>query len=162
MLLLSIGIGGCRTANQGDHIPHSKATDRNADQLNEFAKQRGVDLYSKLQSICAGNTNALADVFKFSLTFTNLDDNAKSCGQLVHGILGTLVNMGYGRGDWYAAVVAAQDLEVKQRVRDLLYYSIAHESANGRMRVDKEIREEFPNLFPPDYRFGEGDPLFRR
>jgi hypothetical protein len=160
VLLLCMGIAGCRSTNSDERTLLGNGT-ADSDQLNELAKQRGVDLNSKIQSICAGNTNAMADVFKFSLTFTSLDNNARSYGEFVYDIYGTLMKIARGC-EMFVWVVAAQNSEVRQRVRDFLYYSIAHEATNGWTRVDKEIREDFPNLFPPDYRFGDGDPLFKR
>ena len=52
-----------------DGMPFGKITDADTDQLMQFAKDKGFDLSGELEKAYAKDTNALANVFRFSLTF---------------------------------------------------------------------------------------------
>jgi hypothetical protein len=64
--------------------------------------------------------------------------------------------------DQYSSVVVAQSPEVQQRIRDFLYFPTTRVPQRDWAQVDKEVREDFPKLFPKDYHFGHDDPLFKK
>jgi hypothetical protein len=145
-----------------DGMPFGKITDNDTDQLMQFAKERGFDLNSELQKAYAKDvgTNALGRIFRFSLTFKNLDKNARTYGQMIYS---SLLNLGETMGvEQYSSVVDAQSPEVRQRIRDFLYFPTTRAPEKERVQVDKEVRADFPKLFPKDYAFGQDDPLFKK
>lgn len=145
-----------------DDMPFGKITDGDTEQLMQFAKERGFDLSSDLQKAYAKDTdtNALARVFGFSLTFKSLDKNARTYGQVIYS---SLLNLGETMGvEQYSSVIVAQSPKVRQRIRDFLYFPTIRTPEKERTQVDKEVRADFPNLFPKDYQFGHDDPLFKK
>jgi hypothetical protein len=169
IILMSVAFVGCSSTKVEsddtsqslvDGMPFGKITDSDTDQLMQFAKERGFDLSSELQKAYAKDTNALARVFRFSLTFKSLDQNARTYGQVIYS---SLLNLGETIGpEQYSSVLVAQNLEVQQRVRDFLYFPITRVPKKEGAQADKEVREDFPKLFPNDYQFGHDDPLFKR
>ena len=131
IILMSVAFVGCNgtkvesdDASQSvdDGMPFGKITDSDTDQLIQFAKERGFDLSSELQQAYAKDTNALAHIFRFSLTFKSLDQNARTYGQVIYS---SLLNLGETMGpEQYSSVVVAQDPEVQQRIRDFLYFPV--------------------------------------
>ena len=169
IILASAAFIGCRSSNVksnnasqsvDDGMPFGKITDSDSDQLVQFAKERGFDLISELQKADAKDTNALARIFGFSMTFKSLDQNARTYGQTVYS---SFLNLGETMGtEQYSSVVAAQSPEVQQRVRDFLYFPTTRVPKKDQAQVDQEVRQEFPKLFPNDYKFGQHDPLFTK
>jgi hypothetical protein len=167
IILVSLALAGCSTNVQSDEasqstddgMPFGKITDTDTDHLMEFARAQGFYLSAELQKVYAKDTNALGRVFGFSLSFKTLDQNARTYGQVVYS---SLLNLGESIGpEQYSAVVLAQSPEVQQRIRDFLYFPMTRVPKNERAQVDKEVREDFPRLFPKDYQFGHDDSLFR-
>jgi hypothetical protein len=169
IVLITVALAGCSSTNvqsdaasqpADDGMPFGKITDSDTDHLMEFARAHGFDLSSELQKAYAKDTNALARVFGFSLSFKSLDQNARTYGQVIYS---SLLNLGETIGpEQYSAVVLTQSPEVQQRVRDFLYFPMTRVPKNERAQVDKEVREDFPRLFPKDYQFGHDDPLFKK
>ena len=181
IFLVSVVFVGCsNTKTESDDashpaepgMPFGKITDNDVAQLMQFAKEKGFDLNSELEKAYADNTdtNALARVFRFSLTFKSLDQNARTYGQVIYS---SLLNLGETMGvDRYSSVVVAQSPAVQQRVRDFLYFPTARALKEARVlkkepaaQLDKEVKEvraDFPKLFPNDYQFGHDDPLFKK
>jgi hypothetical protein len=169
IVLMAAALAGCSSTNvqpdaasqsADDGMPFGKITDSDTDHLMEFARAQGFDLSSELQKAYAKDTNALARVFSFSTSFKTLDQDARTYGQVIYS---SLLNLGETLGpEQYSAVVVAQSPEVQQRVRDFLYYPTTLAPQKERAQVDKEVREDFPILFPKDYQFGHDDPLFKR
>ena len=62
----------------------------------------------------------------------------------------------------YSNVLVAQESEVRQRVRDFLFYAVTRVAQKDRAQVEKEARSDYPELFPKDYQFGENDPIFKK
>jgi hypothetical protein len=169
IVLASMAFVGCSSTkveseapsqSADDGMPFGKITDSDTDQLKQFAKEKGFDLSSELQKAYAKDTNALARIFGFSMTFTSLDQNALTYGQVIYS---NFLNLGETMGpEQYSSVVVAQSPEVQQRIRDFLYFPTTLAPKQERAQVDKEDREEFPKLFPKDYEFGHDDPLFKK
>ena len=169
IILASVAFGGCSSpkvesndASQfvDNGMPFGKITDSDTDHLMQFAKKRGFDLSSEMEKAYAKDTNALARVFVFSLTFKSLDQNARTYGQVIYS---SLLNMSETMGpDQYSSVVVAQSPEVQQRVRDFLYFPMTLVPKKERAQVEKETREDFPKLFPNDYQYGHDDPMFKK
>ena len=168
MILASAVLIGCSSTKVNsddsfhpvdDGMPFGKITDADTEQLMQFAKNRGFDMSRELQKAYAKDTNALAGVFRFSLTFQSLDQNARTYGQVIYS---SLLNLGETMGsEEYSSVVVAQSPKVQQRVRDFLYFPTTRVPKKERAQVDKEVREDFPKLFPKDYQFGHDDLLFK-
>jgi hypothetical protein len=167
IILSSMVFAGCSSmkVQSGDAsqptegMPFGKLTDADTDHLKQFAQEKGFDLGAELQKAYAKDTNALARVLVFSLNFNSLDQNARTYGQMIYS---SFLNLGESIGpDQYSAVLAAQSSEVQQRVRDFLYFAVTRVPRNERAQVGKEIREDFPKLFPKDYHFGHDDQPFR-
>ena len=169
IILISLAFAGCSITKVeqpdealqfvNDGMPFGKITDSDIENLMEFAREQGFDLSAELQKVYTKDTNALARVFRFSLSFKSLDQNARTYGQAIYS---SLLNLGETIGpEQYSAVVVAQSAEVQQRIRDFLYFPVTRVPKKERAQVDKEVREDFPKLFPKDYQFGR-DALFKK
>jgi len=156
---------GAAAQSSGDGVPSgaspNSATEGDVEQLVRFAKKQGVDLRSDLDKANEKDKAALARVFRFSLNFKSLDQNARTYGQL---IFNSLINLAEVMGrEQYSEVVVAQEPRVRQRIRDLLYSRVVLSvPEKHRAEVEKEVRGDFPKLFPNDYQFGHDDPLFQK
>ncbi len=101
---------------------------------------------------------ALARVFAFSLTFTRLDRDARTYGQIIYS---SFLNLGEVFGvERYSRLVAAQPPAVQQRVRDFLYYDATLAPEAKRKAVEASARKAAPVLFPDTYVFGSDYTLF--
>jgi hypothetical protein len=101
---------------------------------------------------------ALAKVFRFSLQFDKLDQNARTYGQILYS---SMLNL--GEQSWlrtYAQVLDKQSPQVQQRVRDFLYYPMTRVPVDERKQVDRDIRQNLPMLFPSHYKFAAEDPFW--
>ncbi len=128
--------------------------------LGRYAKKLGVDLVGDTRLAYDGDEAALARVFVFSTRFDRLDANARAYGQIVYS---AMLNLGERRGlPWFAKIVAAQPPEVRQRVRDFLFYDATQAPRKQRAEVQAATRRSAPDLFPADYVFGAGNPIFTR
>jgi hypothetical protein len=169
IVLASLAFIGCSSTkfetdatsqSADDGMPFGKITDSDTDHLMQFAKEKGFDLSAELQKAYAKDTNALARIFGFSMTFESLDQNARTYGQVIYS---SFLNLGETMGpEQYSSVVVAQSPEVQQRIKDFLYFPTTLAPKKERAQVDKEVREDFPKLFPKDYKFGHDDPLFKK
>jgi hypothetical protein len=176
LLLVALVIVGCKSTKQAGDLDAEQARD-----LHAFARSKKVDLGETIEPICAGSTNALAQVLQFSSNFTSLDGKARAYQKFLFGVYRTLQNMGAnGR---FVRVLAAQEPEVQQRVRDFVFDSLVHDRPGsrgsyreswsvdgaipdipaplkGRFWTEAEIRQDFKGVFPPDYQFGHDNPIF--
>lgn len=129
------------------------------DRLEDFAKKEGADLMGDIKRAYEKDDEALSRVFLFSLKFTALDGNARTYGQIVYSSFLTLSET---RGvAYYAKLVASQPEEVRQRIRDFIYYDSTQAPPKDRSEVEAETRKSAPLLFPRGYVFGSKDPLFK-
>jgi hypothetical protein len=157
-LLAIISMVSCSTADDG--MPFGKVTENDAARLTQFAKDHGVDLGVEGKKAYAKDKKALARIFKLSVTFKTLDQNARTYGQIIYS---SLLNLGETMGvEEYSKVIEVQDPEVRQRVRDFLYYPMTRLPQKERAESDKQTRKDYPTLFPKDYQFGQNDPLFKQ
>jgi hypothetical protein len=106
----------------------------------------------------SNDEEAFAKVFRFSLQFNKLDQNARTYGTILYS---SMLNLGEAGGLLtFCRVLAEQSPQVQQRVRDFLFYPITLVPAGEREQVESEVRKGSALLFPPDYRFGTEDPLW--
>lgn len=106
----------------------------------------------------SNNEEAFAKVFRFSLQFNKLDQNARTYGTMLYS---SVLNLGEAGGLLtFCRVLEEQSPQVQQRVRDFLFYPITLVPAGERDQVESESREGSEQLFPPHYRFGTEDPLW--
>jgi hypothetical protein len=138
-------------------MPYGRITDGDLDRLQVLATQNGIDLIGELDRIYRGGyekEDSLDRVFAFASKFDRLDDNARAYG---HIIWSSLLNIGEIIGvPAYVAMINRQPPEIQQRIRDFLLYP--HQSPESRAAAD----ETYPGLFPSEYRFGHGNPVFAR
>jgi hypothetical protein len=141
-----------------DGMPFGQIGDADVDRLAEFAKKSGFDLKLEMERVHQKDEEALARLFKFSLTFKTLDANARTYGQIVYS---SLLNLGEAIGvDAYVKVLDRQSPEVQQRVRDFLYYPMLRIPKEQRKQVEEENSRMYPTLFPKRFQFGHDDPVF--
>ena len=153
-----VSLVGCAITDDG--MPYGKVTETDMASLTQFAKTQDLDLEVEGKKLYAKDKTALARIFRLSLAFKSLDRNARTYGQIVFS---SLLNLGESMGvEQYAKVLSAQEPEVRQRVRDFLYYPLTRVSQKNRAQVEKETRSDYPELFPADYHFGENDPIFKK
>lgn len=157
-LFAFLSLVGCATTDEGK--PYGNITETDMAGLTQFAKTQGLDLDVEGKKLYAKDKSALARIFKLSLAFENLDRNARTYGQI---IFSSLLNLGETMGvDEYSRVLNAQNPEVRQRVRDFLYYPMTRLSLNDRALNEQQIRADYPTLFPKNYQFGQNDPIFKK
>ncbi|HZC82049.1 MAG TPA: hypothetical protein VE222_10110 [Nitrospiraceae bacterium] len=112
-----------------------------------------------MAKVYKGDATALATVFRFGTTFDVMDSHAKAYGNLMFS---TFLNIMESRGEeiFVKALNLLSDDE-KQRTRDFFYYPVHILPKPDRERQEKDAREQFPHLFPPEYEFGKNDKLFK-
>ncbi|MBA4136214.1 MAG: hypothetical protein C0518_02725 [Opitutus sp.] len=140
-------------------MPFGPVGPKEVAQLETFANAQGTDLMGDLKLAYEKDEAALGRVFAFSLKFTKLDRRAKTYGQLIYS---SFLNLGERFGlERYTQIVAAQPKDVRQRIRDFIYFDATLAPANERATVEAAARAGAPTLFPSDYVFGADNPLFR-
>jgi hypothetical protein len=149
------------TADNG--MPFGKLSERDMDNLFAFAKEHSFDLRGELIEVYEKSSkDALGRVFQFSMTFNKLDKNARTYGQIIYS---SFLNLGEGWGvEAYSDVLLKQEPQIRQRIRDFIYYPIASQSKKAKQESeasDKECRESYPKMFPQEYVFGKDDLLFK-
>lgn len=160
VLVLASGNVSCRTSDYSSGAPPGYVSPGDIDRLNDFARQSGVDLYADITAAIGKDENALGRVLKLSLRFESFDRNARAYGQL---LTSTMLRSGeLGRLPWLSRVVTQQPSEVRQRVRDFLFFNLTQVPQAKRAEVEAEVRRSAPELFPRDYTFASGNPLFPR
>jgi hypothetical protein len=143
-----------------DGMPFGPVEEADVDRLAEFAKKSGFDLKPEMERVYKKDEEALARLFKFSLSFTTLDANARTYGQIV---CSSLLNLGEPIGvDAYVRVLDRQPPEVQQRVRDFLYYPMLRVPKEQRKQVEEENNRMYPTLFPRGFHFAHDDPVFAK
>jgi hypothetical protein len=144
-----------------DGMPFGEVSDQDITEFFDFAKTHGVDFESAMTEVYkTGSTNALGDVFKLSLRFTSLDQNARTYGQVVYS---GFLNWGERGQVDFCDVMTAQPPNVQQRIRDFMFYvTLRCVPKEHRETVIKEIRGDYPELIPDGYVFGHDDPIFSK
>ncbi|MEY2564296.1 MAG: hypothetical protein QOH88_2489 [Verrucomicrobiota bacterium] len=148
----------CSLHAQDDGMPFGKIGEADVDRLEQFAKKSGFDWRPEMKRMYEKDEGALARFFKFSLTFSKLDDHARAYGQVLYS---SLLNLGEQIGvEAYVKVLDRQSPEVQQRVRDFLYYPMLRVPKEHRKEAENETRKMYPTIFPVGFQFGRGDPIF--
>jgi hypothetical protein len=148
----------CSLQAQNDGMPFGRIGDADVDRLAEFAKKSGFNLKPEMERVYKKDEEALARLFKFSLSFKTLDGNARTYGQIIYS---SLLNLGEAIGvDAYVKVLDRQPPAVQQRVRDFLYYPMLRVPKEHRAEVEQENSRAYPTLFPKGFQFGHDDPIF--
>lgn len=159
MLITSLAVCGSIYA-QDAGMPFGPIGDADVERLAEFAKKSGFDLKREMERVHNKDEEALARVFRFSLSFKTLDGNARTYGQIVYN---SLLNLDEVIGvDAYVNVLDRQSADVQQRVRDYLYYPLLIMTKEHRKETEAETRKMHPTLFPGSFQFGRGDPVFAK
>lgn len=142
-------------------MPFGEISDQDITDFFNFAKNQGIDFESAMAEVYkTGSTNALGDVFKLSLRFTSLDQNARTYGQVVYS---GFLNWGEGGQVDFCDVMIAQPSNVQQRIRDFMFYVTLRSVPKKHLEtVIKEIRGDYPELIPDGYVFGHEDPIFSK
>jgi len=147
-----------------DGTPFGRINDKDVDHLQEFAlKRAGFDVKEEMARVySSGNKldeEALGRVFSFSRQFSNLDNHARTYGQIIYG---NFLRVGKALGvRAYVKVIERQPADVQQRIRDFLFYPYTRHLAKERWRdALEETRDMYPTLFPKDFQFGHNDPIF--
>jgi hypothetical protein len=144
-----------------DGMPFGDITDANVDALGAFAKTKGIDILSEMEKVYKKkDTAALARVFQFSAKLSSLDINSRAYGQIIYS---SFLNLGESWGvKAYAQVVNSQRPEVQQRIRDFIFYPVSLLPVKERDRQERETKKAYPLMFPADYSFGQGNPIFQK
>ena len=146
-------------------MPFGRIEPADIDHLQEFATSRGFDLKSEMARVYSGapkwDEDALERVFVFSRQFNALDKNARTYRQI---IFSSLLNIGEVIGvPAYAKIIDRQPADVRQRIRDFLFYPIASRVPKAEWKGTlEENRQANPGLFPKDFQFGHDDLIFAK
>ena len=148
-----------------DGMPFGRVEDADIDRLQDFAVKHGFDLKAEMERVYSRDNkldeDALGRVFVFSRQFNALDKNARTYGQIIYS---SLLNIGEVIGvPAYAKIIDRQPADVQQRIRDFLFYPIAHNvpKTQWKAALDENARV-YPGLFPEGFQFGRGDPIFAK
>lgn len=152
----------CPTFAATDYgMPFGDITDANIEELRIYAKTKGLDVIEEMEYVYKNNDiAALGCVFQFSTHLSDFDMHARTYGQI---IFSSLLNLGeaWGKDDNpYFRVLKSQKPEVQQRILDFLYYPLTFVPPEEKAQAEKEARKS-TIIFPSDYVFGKGDPIFR-
>jgi hypothetical protein len=147
-----------------DGMPFGRIEDADIDHLQDFAVKHGFDLKAEMARVYGSNGSdkgALGRFFVFSRQFNTLDKNARTYGQIIYS---SLLNIGEHIGvPAYAKIIDRQPPDVQQRIRDFLFYPIAHSVPKTQWKAAlDENHQMYPGLFPKDFQFGHDDPIFAK
>lgn len=157
IIFLSLTTSAFAAADDG--MPFGDITDANFESFTVFAKSKGLDVDEEMAKIYAQkDVVALGRVFQFSTKFSKLDMNCRTYGQMIYS---SFLNLGESWGvKSYAKVIDVQVPEVRQRIRDFIFFPVTTLPKNIRSQIENENREAYPAMFPADYEFGRGNPIF--
>jgi hypothetical protein len=149
---------GAIYAGVDDGQPFGTMGEKQFSAFVEYATSHGVDLEAEMKKAYAGDAAALARVFGLASGFKSLDAQAKAYGNLLYS---TFLNIVERQGDGiFVSAIALLPESEWQRVRDFLFYPVRLAPRKHRAEVERETREQFPKLYPPEYEFGKNDALF--
>ena len=155
---LLVGVSGSNGSDAPDDLPFGKMREKDRDRLIELAKAQGVDIYADMDKAYKGDKEALAKVLGLASIFNSMEAVARVYGNLVFA---SFLNVGESKGvDFFAGAIASLGPEVRQRVRDFIYYAVTKVPKRHRAEVEQEVRRDYAAVFPSDYVFGQGNPLF--
>jgi hypothetical protein len=151
-------VPGASYAGVDDGQPFGTMGEKQFNAFVEYATTHGVDLEAEMNKAYAGDAAALARVFGLASGFKSLDAQAKAYGNLLYSSFLNIVEK-QGDGIFVSAIALLPDSD-RQRVRDFLFYPVRLAPRKHRAEVERETRDQFPRLYPPEYRFGNNDALF--
>jgi hypothetical protein len=158
LIALQTFVPSVQAQELSDGRPFGPINEVDVDQLMKFGRARGFDLQPEMQRIYKKDEEALARLFKLSLSFKTLNRNARTYGQMIYS---SWLRLGETYGvDSFLKVLDRQPEEVQQRVRDYLYYPLLRTPKEKRKDTLEELRRMHPRLFPSDFQFGRNDPVF--
>src|SRR5262245_19469678 len=140
-------------------VPFGKVSRQDVDRLLELSLSRGVDMEAEMPKAYKGDATALSRIFSLSTGFQKMDKMTRVYGNFIFSMF---LDLGERRGEnSFGEAVAAQPADVRQRVRDFVYHAITQVPRSQREEMEREVRNDFPLVFPADYVYGHEDPLFR-
>lgn len=142
---------------QDDGAPFGHLVDSDVDQLVAVARSAGVDLVPTVEKVHSGDKAALASIFQLSKEIQKRDVAMRVYGNMVYSIF---LNLGENGPPIFVPTLLAQETEVRQRVRDFLWYPIFCTPEAQRGEAGRAARAYFPELWPADWEFGKNDSLF--
>lgn len=159
LALLIPSAGSAQPTGHNTGMPFGRIQQADVTHLQAYATTLRVDLLGDMKRAYEQDDEALARVFAFSLHFSELNRDARTYGQLIYS---SFLNLAERYGiERYSELVAAQPIAVRQRIRDFIYYDATLAPKKTRKDVEASSRKSAPRLFPPDYVFGSGNPLFK-
>ncbi len=140
-------------------IPYGKMSRKDVDRFLELSRSRGVDMDVEMPKAYKGDASALSKIFSLSTGFQKMDKMTRVYGNFIFSMF---LDMGEAKGeDAFGRAVAAQPADVRQRVRDFVFHAVTQVPRRQRQELEQELRHSFPRVFPADYVYGSGDPLFK-
>jgi hypothetical protein len=140
-------------------VPYGKMSRKDVDRFLELSRSRGVDMEKEMSKAYRGDASALSQIFALSTGFQKMDKMTRVYGNFIFSMF---LDMGESKGEKiFGEAVAAQPPEVRQRVRDFVFYAVTQVPRKQRQDMEQELRSDFPRVFPADYVYGREDPLFR-
>lgn len=140
-------------------VPYGKMSRKDVDRFLELSRSRGVDMEKEMPKAYHGDAAALSQIFSLSTGFQKMDKMTRVYGNFIFSMF---LDMGESKGEKiFGEAVAAQPPEVRQRVRDFVFYAVTQVPRKKRQEMEQELRTIFPRVFPADYVYGREDPLFR-
>lgn len=127
-------------------------------QLEQFAMAQGVDLDGTLKALSEDDPKAWGNIFAISLRFDRFDRQAEVYGYQLFAAFSYFVDSaGEAR---FARMIDAQSPQVRQRIRDFLYYEAVDPSPEVTRNNERLLRMQLKLIFPPGYSFALDDPVF--
>jgi hypothetical protein len=164
LVFLVSAIRALEPSTADDGVAYIRYTDAELDHLFAFAKKSHFDFRTDFDRAQDGDKDAakesLGRMFRLSVVFHRLDNDARTYGQIIWN---SLLNLGETWGvEEYSKVIDKQAPDVQQRVRDFLYYPMTLAPKEQREETVSWARRAYPTLFPANFQFGNHDPLFAR
>ena len=127
-------------------------------QLQDFALKNGVDLNGILHEMPEEDVEPWTKVFALSLRFNQLDRMAQVYGYRLFSAFTYYI--GSCGVEKFGKLLDAQKPEVRQRIRDFLFYDAVMAGTDIHARQEERFRKTMPSVFPTSYCFGKDDKLF--
>jgi hypothetical protein len=138
--------------------PFGQMNEKDFDRFVDLVRTRGVDVNEEMEKAYKGDKDALGRVFALSTGFQKLDKMTRVYGNLMFS---AFLNLVEDKGQaFFADALESQPDDVRQRVRDFVYYAITQVPRKHRAEVEKEVRRDYPRIFPAEYFYGRGRSPF--
>jgi hypothetical protein len=139
-----------------DHIELPTPEERA--RLEQFAMAQGVDLDGTLKELPEDDPKAWGNLFAIALHFDRFDRQAEVDGYQLFTAFSYFVESAGEAG--FARMIDFQSPQVRQRVRDFLYYEAVVPSAEMTRNNERLLRMQLKLIFPAGYSFALDDPVF--